>query len=400
MPGIDVSSRTERYRVLGAGVFNLVLTMGVARFAYTPLLPIMQQQAGLGVAEGGWLAAFNYLGYLCGALIVAFISDLQVKDRLYRMGLVIAVVTTAGMGLTDNVWLWSLLRFLAGVSCASGMLLGTGLILNWLMRHKHRAELGIHFSGAGLGMVLCAIAVELLSRHLDWSQQWLILTLIGGVIAIPAWAWLPPPEAGSQSAKVQVPADNPPGPVFMRVFSVAYFCAGVGYVISATFIVAIVDQLPGMQGQGVWVFMVMGLAATPSAIIWDLVARRTGTLNALICACMLQMLGIMLPAFAQGLFFTMLGAVLYGGTFVGIVCLVLTMAGQYYPAQPAKMMGKMTLSFGAAQIIAPAIAGLLATDSGNYRDGLYLAALVMAIGSALLLLLKTLESAPRNVIAR
>ncbi len=61
----------------------------------------------------------SYLGYLCGALIASLICDL-----------VVALITTAGMGLTDNVWLWSGLRFFAGLSCAAGMLLGTGLILN------------------------------------------------------------------------------------------------------------------------------------------------------------------------------------------------------------------------------------------------------------------------------
>ena len=55
-----MSSQRERFKVLGAGIFSLILVLGVARFAYTPLLPIMQQQAGLGLAEAGWLAALNY----------------------------------------------------------------------------------------------------------------------------------------------------------------------------------------------------------------------------------------------------------------------------------------------------------------------------------------------------
>ncbi len=180
----------------------------------------------------------------------------------------------------------------------------------------------------------------------------------------------------------------------MRLFLAAYFCAGVGYVVSATFIVAIVDQLPGLEGQGAWAFIVMGLAAIPSAIIWDLVARRIGNLNALICASVLQVAGILLPVIDSSLALTMIGAILFGGTFVGMVCLVLTMAGNFYPTRPAKMMGKMTLSFGVAQIVGPAITGLLAEHSGSYNDGLYLAALVMALGSILLFMLKPLEPKP------
>ena len=81
-----------RLRVLMAGLSSLILVLGIARFAYTPLLPLMQQQAGLGVAEAGWLAAVNYAGYLSGAVLAASISDLVLKDRLYRAGMVLAVL--------------------------------------------------------------------------------------------------------------------------------------------------------------------------------------------------------------------------------------------------------------------------------------------------------------------
>jgi len=111
-----MSDQRQRIKVLGAGIFSLILVMGVARFSYTPLLPLMQQQAGLGVAEAGWLAAINYTGYLCGAIIASLISDLALKDRLYRVGLVVAIVSTAVMGLSTDVTVWALSRFFAGLS--------------------------------------------------------------------------------------------------------------------------------------------------------------------------------------------------------------------------------------------------------------------------------------------
>ncbi len=386
-----MNDQLQRLKVLSAGVLSLILLLGIARFAYTPLLPLMQQQAGLGVSEGGWLAAINYLGYLSGALIASMISDLVLKDKLYRIGLVVAVITTAGMGLTDNVWLWALLRYLAGLSSAAGMLLASGLILNWLIRHNHHSELGIHFSGAGLGIAFCAIAVELMSQHFDWSQQWLILTALGTLILIPAWGWLPPPDTTAFTNSGGAMVDSPPSRAFMQLFMAAYFCTGVGYVISATFLVAIVDQLPGLEGKGAWTFMVVGLAAAPACILWDLVARKIGNLNALIAAGVIQVVGIILPVLGANLITAMVGAVLFGATFVGMVSLVLTMAGRYYPTRPAKMMGKMTLSYGVAQIIAPAITGVLAERTGSYADGLYLAAAVMLLGTVLLLMLKVLE---------
>ncbi|MEW8557347.1 MAG: YbfB/YjiJ family MFS transporter [Candidatus Thiodiazotropha sp.] len=394
-----MSSQIGRFKVLSGGVISLILMLGIARFAYTPLLPIMLEQAGLGLSEGGWLTAVNYLGYLCGAITASLINDLVLKDRLYRIGLVVAVVSTLGMGLTDDIWLWSFYRFIGGLSSAAGLLLGSGLILNWLIRHGHRSELGIHFSGVGLGIAFGAIAVELMSHHFDWRGQWLMLSLLGTLMLLPAWAWLPPPDRSKVTNSGKVMVDKPPSRRFLLLFMAAYFCAGAGYVVSATFIVAIIDEMPGLRGLGTWSFFILGMAAAPACILWDLVARRSGDIDALLIAFCLQTLGILLPVVVPSPMMAMAGALLFGGTFIGIVSLVLTMAGRYYPTRPAKMMGKMTIAYGIAQIVIPAITGLLAERSGSYSDGLYLAAAIMALGTLLIVGLRVLESNQTSAIS-
>lgn len=386
-----MNEQRERMKVLGAGIFSLILALGVARFAYTPILPLMQQQAGLGLAEGGWLAAVNYAGYISGALIASLISDLHLKDRLYRIAMIVAIASTLLMGLTTDLYVWLFSRYVAGLASAGAMLLGTGLILNWLMRHNHRPELGIHFAGIGLGIAGCAAAVWLMTPTLNWQEQWFAFTAIACLLAVPALRWLPAPDNSGTTKTGQKLEDSPPSPLFLRVFMAAYFCAGVGFVVSATFIVAIVNHLPGMAGHGTKIFLAIGIGAAPACISWDFIARRTGELNALILAALIQIVGILLPITVDGLIPAIFGALLFGSTFVGMVSLVLTMAGRYYPTKPAKMMGKMTLSYGAAQVLAPAITGWLATQSGHYAGGLWLAAGVMLVGTLLLLVLKQIE---------
>ncbi|OIR01384.1 putative MFS family transporter protein [mine drainage metagenome] len=386
-----MSDQRQRIKVLSAGIFSLILVMGIARFAYTPLLPLMQHQAGLGVAAAGWLAAINYAGYLSGALIASLISDMVLKDRLYRIGMILAIVSTFMMGMTTDFIVWAISRYVAGLSSAAGLLMGSGLILNWLIRHNHHSELGIHFAGIGLGIASAAAAVFLMDQWLSWDQQWYALTALGCLLLVPALGWLPPPDRSAVTKTGQKMEDAPPSAFFMGLLMSAYFCAGIGYVVSATFIVAIIDHMPGMAGKGTLVFFVIGIAAAPSCIAWDLIARRIGKLNALIAASVLQIFGIMLPVLAGGLFAAIAGAILFGGTVMGIVSLVLTMAGQYYPTRPAKMMGKMTLSYGAAQIIAPAVTGWLATRLGSYAEGLYLAGGAMFAGTLILLILRAVE---------
>ncbi|MDO6513402.1 MULTISPECIES: YbfB/YjiJ family MFS transporter [unclassified Neptuniibacter] len=386
-----MTTQLQKYKVLIAGIFSLMLMLGVARFSYTPMLPIMQAQAGIGDAVGGWLATFNYMGYMTGAFIAASISDLVLKDKLYRWGLIVAILTTAGMAVTDNVIIWGIMRFFAGLTSAAGLLIGSGLILNWLIRHNFRSELGIHFSGMGLGIIFCSAVVALMDIKLNWQELWWLFAGLGVLLAIPAWAWLPRPDTSGTTISGAQMVDNPPSKRFLFLMLSAYFCAGYGYVISATFIVAIVDRQEALQGLGPIVFLIVGVAAAPACIIWDLIARQLGVLTALLIAYIIQILGIILPALTDSAIAVIISAVLFGGTFIGIVSLVLTMAGRFYPTKPAKLMGKMTLTYGVAQIIAPAITGNLAERLGDYNLGLWIAAGMVLLGAVISTILMITE---------
>lgn len=381
--------QAERYRVVCAGICALILTVGLARFAYTPMLPIMRAEAGLSVLAGGWLATANYAGYITGALIAATIGDLRLKFRLYRLGLVTAVLSTAAMGLTWDVTVWALLRFVAGMSSTAGLLLASGLMLNWLIRQGHRPELGLHFTGLGGGVVVSGLAVAAMAGHWSWDGQWIGLGLLGAGLLLPAWCWLPAPaETGVHATAATLPV---PSRRWMGLLIAAYFCAGFGYVISATFIVAIVEKLPLLAGKGNWVWVIVGLAATPSSFLWDRVAARIGPVPALLLGYGLQTVSIVLPAVSDNPAAHLASAMLYGGTFVGIVSLTLSIIGRCFPANPAKAMARLTLSYGVAQIVAPAMAGYIAAATGSYRDALLVAAWAMGAGMLLLAALKWYE---------
>lgn len=381
------------WQVMLGGICTLVLTIGIARFAYTPLLPLMQAQAGLSDAAGGWLATANYLGYMSGALLAASLSSLQLKFRLYRAGVVLALVSTVCMALTQDLTTWALLRYVAGLSSAAGMLLASGLVLNWLMRHGHRAELGIHFSGIGLGIIVSGVVVMGLNRlSLDWATQWQVFAALGLLLAWPAWAWVPAPAAapatpaGSPApGATTVPA--PPSPTWMRLMLAMYFCAGFGFVISATFTVAIAAKQSALAHTGGLAWVMVGLAAVPAVLAWDRIARRVGDMTALLAAFGMQTASVLLPAFSDQPAMFLAAALLYGGSFIGIVSLTLALVGRAFPANPAKAMARLTLSYGVAQVLAPALAGQMAQASGSYRGALLLTAVVMGAGMALLIVL-------------
>lgn len=379
---LTVPPPRRAWQVITAGICALVLTVGLARFAYTPLLPVMRLDAGLTAAAGGWLATFNYLGYLAGTVLVARVGDMQLKFRFYRIGLVLAVVSTGLMGTTTDMAFWGVLRFVAGLSSTAGLLLASGLVLNWLLAHQRRPQLGLHFAGLGVGIAVSGLAAAAMADQLASSRQWIALGTLAAVFLIPAWAWMPPPAAISSTTGANAPP--PPGRRWRWLLIASYFCAGVGFVVSATFIVAILVQTPAFAGHGSWVWMLVGLTAIPSTFAWDRLSNRLGLIRALMLAYALQATSFVLPLLDGGLWAGAASAVLFGLTFAGIVSLTLTVVGRHYPHNPAKAMATLTLSYGVAQIIAPAIAGTLARDSGSYQGALVLAAIMMVIGIVLL----------------
>ncbi len=372
------------WQVLTGGICGLVLTIGLARFAYTPLLPSLQIQTGLTDAAAGGLAAINYAGYMSGALAATWIDDVRWRHWLYSAGLWMALVTVAAMALTTWMPAWALIRYIGGLCGATGMLLGSGLVLGWLMRQGRRPELGLYFIGLGLGIVVSALGAWGLSQLWPtWSDQWLAFAALGLVFFVPAWKWRPPvpPQVVASHDAV---ASGLGSRRWTWTMLTSYFAAGWGFVISATFTVAIVEREPALAGQGPLAWAMVGMAAMPAVFIWDLVARRMGDKRALLLAFGLQTLSVMLPAMSGELWAALAGAVGYGATFIGIVSMTLALVGRRAPHNPGKAMAKLTLSYGAAQMLAPVVAGYMAQTTGTFKGALWLTAGVMAAGMALL----------------
>ena len=372
------------WQVMVGGICGLVLTIGLARFAYTPLLPGLQAQTGLSDAAAGGLAAVNYAGYITGALVTAWMDDVRWRHRFYSMGLWMALLTTAAMALSTWMPAWVMWRFVGGLCGATGMLLGSGLVLGWLMRQGRRPELGVFFIGLGLGIVVSALGAWVLSGIWTlWSDQWLAFAALGLLFFVPAWRWRPPvppalvPAAGAQ-ALPQVSRR------WMWTLALSYFAAGWGFVISATFTVTIVEREPALAGQGALAWALVGLAAMPAVFMWDRVARRLGDIRALLLAFGLQTVSIVLPAVSGSLLAALVGALGYGATFIGIVSLTLALVGRRAPQNPGKAMARLTLSYGAAQMLAPVVAGAMAQATGSFKGALWLTAAVMLAGMALL----------------
>jgi len=375
----------QSLRILTAGVLALVIAMGISRFAYTPLIPVMQ--AGLHFPDelAGYLASANLAGYLLGALWLTWRPLEGAETRTLRAHLLINLASTIAMGLTASFPVWLLLRFVAGLSSGFIFVLASGLVLQHLAIHQRQGWSGWLYSAIGIGIVVSALTVPPLGSHFGWRGGWLGLGAICFLLAYPPYHWLEEQHRENMApTAASTPAVHPRGMLIW--LTAAYFCEGLGYIVTGTFLVTLLQRMPGLEHSSTLAWLVVGLAAAPSSILWMKLGLRLEPARCLVIAHLAQALGIILPVLWPTPAGTLLGAVCYGGTFMGIVTLSLFLGRQITPRSPQRTIGMLTTAFGAGQIIGPSAAGLIASRSLSFTPALLGASGIVALGALLLTL--------------
>lgn len=383
-------SDREAFQIVLAGACALALAMGIGRFAYTPMLPIMLESGGpalvgggLTLAGAGFVASANFLGYLSGALLATRSVFAAARIRWLRAGIVLSILTTAAMAIDAGTAGWAALRFAAGLASAFVLVYATGMIFD-LAARTGRPMLGnLLYSGAGMGIALSAVAVFAgRSTGLDATAMWLMMGILAALLAIAPWRKM---SVAANAAAAPTRRESPPAGAerAMPRLVVAYGCLGLGYVITATFIVVMVRRLPDASTWEFWTWLTVGLAGAPSNWLWARVAARIGAYRAIVIAFVLEAIGVALAALGSGPIAILIGAALLGGTFLGITALGLAAARALAPEGSDQTIARMTVAFSIGQIIGPAIGGWLAERSGSFVAASWLAVTALLAGAAL-----------------
>lgn len=334
----------------------------------------MQEAAGFGAATAGWIAGWNYLGYLLGALAASLIAARESRGHVLFASIAASILTTAAMGMTTSVAAWCALRFASGLASAGALVISSSIVLEALARAGRPHLIGVHFSGVGTGIAISGVLVAL-------GGYWSSLAAASAALALltfPLWRRraAAAPVAGAPAGKERFS-----GPLLVA----SYFLEGLGYVVTGTFLVAIAKQMPAIGGAAETLWIAVGLAAAPSTLLWSRAAQRWGAPHALIAAHLVQAAGIVLPAFFDSLWIALVAAAFFGSTFMGITAVAVGFGGRI-AAHPARMIGLLTAAFGLGQMIGPVIAGWLAERQGGFNGALLLAAGAVVLGGMLVAL--------------
>ncbi|MDQ5888042.1 MAG: YbfB/YjiJ family transporter, partial [Pseudomonadota bacterium] len=196
----------------------------------------------------------------------------------------------------------------------------------------------------------------------------------------PAWQL----QAATPQAASAKPAPAVRTPAYLLVVA-GYGCAGLGYIVSMTFLPAIIRATPGMGGFAAWSWVILGLAVIPSSLFWSWAAQRWGEVPALLAAYGLQAIGVMAPLWWPDRFGASASALLLGGTFLGIVVMAMLLARKHDPHGGSRTVGVMTSAYGLAQIIGPLITAALAARPNAIGLALQIATVVLLLGAICLI---------------
>lgn len=395
--------------------------MGIGRFAFTPLLPMMLHDGVVDLHSGGWLATSNYIGYFFGALSCMAIR--WEPTRMIRWGLGMTVVLTLGMGITMGAPfyrlppeleqpLWLLLRAGSGVASAWVVVFASGWCLVQLAQLRMPRLGGIIYCGPGIGILVTGLLAGGVSA-VDWraSSTWALFALLAFGLSAPIWRVFsgaskrPDAPPATVPAPAAPPADKGSVPELRmqqrhktesRVLTFAYGLSGFGYIITATFLPVIArNAMPESNLHDIF-WPLFGACVAIGAALAVFIPVHLDHRRLLGVCYLTQAAGVFASVVWPSLGGFALGSILLGLPFTAITLFAMREAHRLALAtrSPAnRLIGLLTAAYGLGQIAGPPLATQLVKQTGTFSPSLLAAAGALILGAGILFSMSRWSSA-------
>jgi predicted MFS family arabinose efflux permease len=318
-----------------AGLCASLVGLGLARFAYTPLIPALIAAKWFSPAEAVYLGAANLAGYLAGALIARELGARAGAVRTLRGMMVLAALCCFACSAPISfIWFFGW-RFLAGLAGGVIMVLAASTILPHVAPGKRGLIGGVIFAGVGLGIAASGTLVPLLLQQ-GLKQSWYGLGILSALLTLLSWKAWPADAAATEHASDHHVPSHGRRLTAVRVMSVEY---GLNALALVPHMVFLVDFVARGLGQGIsagsryWVLY--GLGAIVGPLLTGHLADRAGFGPALRVSFLIEAIAIILPAASSAPGAMIVSALVVGGFTPGIVPLVLGRIHELVPHSSA-----------------------------------------------------------------
>lgn len=236
-----------------AGAAAPFVGIGLGRFAYNPLFPQLINQGWVASTDGGYVGAFNLMGYLCGV----FGAHRMAASRGLRfsMNFGMAAMSVSFLACAFDLGLYWLCawRLIAGFAGGILMVLAGPATQAGVLKRFRGVASGAVIAGVASGIMLGAVLAPVLP-HIALSSAWLFLSALTALIwLLTSRIWpkvrLRTTSSGWRTVSGAVPA------------IIAYGLAGAGMIPHMVFLSDLLIRSYGLGSgiaSGAWLLFGLG----------------------------------------------------------------------------------------------------------------------------------------------
>lgn len=380
------------------GGLTVFSCLGLARFAYSMLLPSMGKALLLGYDQMGYIGTGNFAGYLAAVAMAPFLMHWWGGRITITIGLVLLAACMILIGQGTEFLFVLALYFLTGIGSGLANVPMMVLVSHWFTKAKRGQAAGIMLAGNGLAIIFAGMLVPLLNRILGadgWRSGWRILGAISAGIAITAGLLLrnspadlglsPLGDRNDPGPQPVASPGNPAGKGIVVHLGILYLLFGLTYMIYGTFIVTTMVSERGMAEVTAGRFWAwVGFFSLFSGPLFGILSDRIGRKGGFMAVFAVQTVSYGLASANLGMWALYLSIALYGIAAWSIPTIMAAAVGDYLgPARAAAGFSIITFFFGAGQTFGPSLAGIVAKHTGTFSTSYLIAS--AATGAAVLL---------------
>ena len=381
-------SRTEAHaepiawRAVFSALCAVLVGVGLARFAYAPLVPALITENWFDPAEAGYLGAANFAGYFAGAAAASSIARyLGPRSAVRLMMLLASASFFACAAPLPFLWFFAW-RFASGLSGGVLMVLAATTVLPLIAPARRGLASGLIFTGVGVGIAAAGTMVPVLMRA-GLAETWIALGAVALLATFAAWGGWP---ASREQTLPPLPSPSSSASIKSRAFAAMlgiYALAAIALVPHMVFLVDYVARgLGAGLAAGSMYWVLFGLGALVGPVCAGRIGDRIGFRSALRVVLALETLAILLPAASGHPLSLGVSSVLVGAFVPGVAPLILGRVDELTRSNEDRRhaWAKATMAFAAGQAAGGFLFSFVFAQSG----GSY--ALLFGLGSAALAL--------------
>lgn len=375
--------------------------LSIGRLAYGLLLPAMRAELGLTVSQAGNLGTACSLGYLALVLLAGFLASRYGPRLSMLIGLLLIVLSCAGMAFGTDYWIYLLLMMVMGFGTALLYTPLIALLVGWYP-NRRGIVIGIANSGIGIGMLAIGLLVPRIIARLGdegFRTVWLLFAVFSTMILMAVW-WKvhnPPTMAmanrqadvsGLQKTDRRMVLASPA----IRLLASIYGALGISYIVLSVFMYSFALESGVDPVHAGVMASVSGLLSIFAGSIWGGFSDHAGRAVTLMLCFAIVSIATALPValpnnIGFAIHFATTGIVL-GGLFTVILAAT---SERVKPALVPVAVSIVTVVFAIGQLIGPALAGWMIERTGSFDSAFISSASLMGVGVLLSFFLLRLE---------